>query len=168
MTRPALFVGLGSNLGDRAATLDHAAEALARVGIRVRRCSSLYETQPIGGPPQGWFLNQVIEAESDLTPEETLGACLEIETALGRTREVHYGPRTIDLDVLLYGREIREGPVLTLPHPRLHERRFVLVPLCEIAPQARHPVLGLSATEMLERCADRSEVRLHTMHALRR
>jgi len=156
---PAVFLGLGSNLGDRRAQLETAVDRLEERGVAVAARSALYLTEPVGGPPQGWFLNQVIGAAATLPPEALLDVCLGIERELGRRRTVSEGPRTLDLDLLLYGSEVRRTVELTLPHPRMHERRFVLVPLVQIAPGAVHPVLGLTAAEMLERCPDRSQVR---------
>jgi 2-amino-4-hydroxy-6-hydroxymethyldihydropteridine diphosphokinase len=112
----------------------------------------------VDAPPQGWFVNAVAAGRTSLTPEELLAACLDVERALGRERTVHHGPRTLDLDILIYGEELRDGPELALPHPHLHERRFVLVPLCELAPELRHPRLGATMRELLERCPDRSRV----------
>jgi 2-amino-4-hydroxy-6-hydroxymethyldihydropteridine diphosphokinase len=160
-----VFLGLGSNLGDREAALAGARSGLEARGVRIVSLSSLYLTEPVGGPPQDWFLNAVAEAATVLPPEEVLEACLEVEREHGRVRGPKDGPRTLDIDVLLYGDGRREGKGLTLPHPRLAERRFVLVPLAEIAPGARHPVLGLTAAEMLARCPDPSEVRLYRAQA---
>jgi 2-amino-4-hydroxy-6-hydroxymethyldihydropteridine diphosphokinase len=160
-TPPRVFLGLGSNLGEREANLERAIAGLATRGFRVKSRSSLYLTEPVGGPPQGFFLNQVVEGETRLGPEALLEACREVETVLGRERTVPLGPRTLDLDLLLYGDERRETASLTLPHPRLHLRRFVLVPLAEVAPEVRHPVLGRTAAEMLRECPDRSAVQLH-------
>jgi len=160
-SRPRVFVGLGANVGDREENLRRARRGLEARGLRITALSSLYHTEPVDAPPQEWFLNAVAGGETVLSPEALLQACLETERALGRVRDVPRGPRTIDLDLLLYGDAVRDGPGLVLPHPRLHERRFVLVPLAEIAPRARHPVLGLTAAEMLRRCPDRSQVVLH-------
>ncbi len=136
-------LSLGSNLGDRAGTLRLAVEALQRDGLRIVRRSSLYETAPVGGPQgQGPYLNAALEVETDRDPETLLALLLAIEAELGRERTVHHGPRTLDLDLLLMGDRVHASPTLTLPHPRLHERLFVLEPLAEIAPGARHPVLG--------------------------
>jgi 2-amino-4-hydroxy-6-hydroxymethyldihydropteridine diphosphokinase len=157
---PAVFIGLGSNVGDREGTLARARVLLRTRGFAEERASSLYLTEPVGGPPQDWFLNQVLGGHTALSPEILLDACLQVELALGRHRSVRNAPRTLDVDLLLYGDVAREGPGLSVPHPRLHERRFVLVPLVEIAPQAWHPGLGATAQELLQRCDDRSEVRL--------
>lgn len=158
---PAVFLGLGSNVGDREASLLRALRGLEGRGFRVSAMSSLYLTEPMDAPPQGWFLNAVAGGETALAPEALLQACLDTERELGRVRAVPRGPRTVDIDLLLYGDAVRDGPGLVLPHPRMHERRFVLVPLAEIAPGVRHPVLGLTATEMLSRCPDSSQVVLH-------
>jgi 2-amino-4-hydroxy-6-hydroxymethyldihydropteridine diphosphokinase len=161
MARPRVFLGLGSNLGDREAALERAGRLLEERGFTRRAESALYLTEPVGGPPQGWFLNAVLEGESALSPEELLAAGLDVERAMGRVRDVRHGPRTIDIDLLLYGQEQRRGPGLVLPHPRLHKRRFVLAPLAEIAPAVVHPVLGKTVLELLRLCPDSSEVRLH-------
>lgn len=155
---PAVFLGLGSNLGDRQANLERALCLLEARGFRVTGRSSLYETEPVGGPPQGWYLNAVVRGETALAPEELLAACLLTERELGRVRQAPNAPRTLDVDILLYGSEQRATPELTLPHPRLQQRLFVLVPLAELEPALRHPQLGWTAAEMRERCPDRSRV----------
>jgi 2-amino-4-hydroxy-6-hydroxymethyldihydropteridine diphosphokinase len=167
MVRPRVFLGLGSNLGDREAALERAGRLLEERGFTRRAESSLYLTEPVGGPPQGWFLNAVLEGESALSPEELLAACLDVERTMGRVRDVRHGPRTIDIDLLLYGPEQRRGPGLVLPHPRLHERRFVLTPLSEIGPTVVHPVLGKTVLELARLCPDPSEVRLHSRRETR-
>jgi 3-oxoacyl-[acyl-carrier protein] reductase len=136
-------VALGSNLGDRAANLRRAVEALQHQGVQIVRRSSLYETAPVGGPEgQGPYLNAVVEVQTEREPEALLALLQRIEAELGRQRTVYHGPRTLDLDLLLMGTCVHSSPTLTLPHPRLHERLFVLEPLAEIAPGAVHPVLG--------------------------
>jgi 2-amino-4-hydroxy-6-hydroxymethyldihydropteridine diphosphokinase len=154
-----VFLGLGSNLGDRLATLDAGVRALAEAGFHTRARSSSYETEPVGGPEQGWYLNAVVRGETGLAPRELLEACLGVEKRHGRERRVRWEARTLDVDLLLYGDLVVDEPGLHVPHPRLHERRFVLEPLVELAPDVRHPALGLSAAQLLERCPDRAAVR---------
>lgn len=157
---PAVFLGLGSNLGDREAAIDGALARLAARGVRLRARSSTWLTEPVGGPPQGLFLNAAAAVETALAPAELLAAALAVEREMGRVRVERNGPRTIDVDLLLYGDRRVEEPGLSVPHPRLHERRFVLAPLAEIAPGVVHPVLGLTIAELLDGCPDRSGVRL--------
>lgn len=128
------YLSLGANLGDREGNLTAGLERLAQAGVTVSRVSSLYETAPVGGPPQPPYLNLVAEVETDLPPRALLRLCLAIEAELGRERTEHWGPRTLDMDLLLYEGVTSDDPELTLPHPRLAERQFVLVPLAEIAP----------------------------------
>jgi 2-amino-4-hydroxy-6-hydroxymethyldihydropteridine diphosphokinase len=158
---PPVFLGLGSNLGNREAAIEGALERLAARGFRATLRSSLWLTEPVGGPPQGWFLNAVAGGETSLGPEALLQVCLATELEMGRVRRERNGPRIIDVDILLFGMERRAGPGLVLPHPRLQERRFVLAPLAEIAPGLVHPALGLTALELLSRCPDASAVRRH-------
>jgi len=154
-----VFIGLGSNLGDRAARLHEALERLGSGLVTVRRRSALYRTDPVEVTDQDEFLNQVVAAETGLDPAALVRRCLEVEREMGRVRTRDKGPRDIDLDLLLHGdaRVRQEG--VEVPHPRLHLRRFVLVPLVEIAPEVIHPVLQLSARDLLERCPDTSRVR---------
>ena len=127
------YLGLGANLGDRLANLQRAVDLLAEVsGLRVARSSRVYETEPVGGPEQPEYLNAVVEVETDLAPHDLLEACLSLETRMGRVRAEPWGPRTIDVDVLTYGDETVDEPDLVIPHPRMHERGFVLVPLAEL------------------------------------
>ncbi|HYT06075.1 MAG TPA: 2-amino-4-hydroxy-6-hydroxymethyldihydropteridine diphosphokinase [Rugosimonospora sp.] len=160
MTSKTIYISLGSNLGDRAAMLARAVDALNSAGIRVARQSSLYITEPVGAPGQAWFLNAAAEAETSLLPVQLLHALLKIERALGRRRITPHGPRTIDLDLLFYGSTVIRSRELEVPHPRLTERRFVLLPLAQIAPEFRHPTLHKSVTQLLAETPDRSEVRL--------
>ena len=156
-----VYLGIGSNLGDREAAHAHAGATLSAAGVRIAARSALYLTEPVGGPPQDWFLNAVLRGDTALSPEEVLASCLAAEETWGRVRGVRNGPRTLDVDVLFYGDVRREAPDPVLPHPRLHERRFVLVPLAEIAPDLVHPGFGLTVAELLARCPDSSEVRPH-------
>ena len=142
------YLSLGSNLGDRPANL-RAAIAQLEGGCSLRAVSALYETQPVDVPDQPWFLNCVAAIETGKTPRELLRFVLSIEAALGRFRLRDKGPRRIDIDVLLFGDRVLEEPGLTIPHPAMQERRFVLEPLVEIAPEARHPVLKKTARELL-------------------
>ncbi len=146
------YVGLGSNLGRRDRNIAAALNALESTReISVTKVSSLYETPPVGGPPgQGPYLNGVAHLKTSLSPERLLSVCIKIEALLGRTRDVKWGPRTIDLDLLAYDREIRSAPELMLPHPLMHERAFVMRPLVEIAPDWVHPVLERTSREILE------------------
>jgi 2-amino-4-hydroxy-6-hydroxymethyldihydropteridine diphosphokinase len=138
------YVGLGANLGDREATIRRAVELLGEQdGIEVLAVSTLRETDPVGVEDQPWFLNGAAAIETTLGPGELLGVLLGVERVLGRVRDgVRFGPRTIDLDLLLYGDETLDDPGLTVPHPRLHERRFALEPLAELAPGLAIPGRG--------------------------
>ena len=158
-----IYLGLGSNLGDRENNIK---EALARIKEHIGhtvKFSSVYETEPWGFNVSENFLNEVIEVETDLNPYAVLGAILKIETLLGRIRsEKQYSSRVIDIDILFYNNQIVNELHLNIPHPLLHKRMFVLVPLCEIAPELIHPVLNLSVATLLDSCKDMSLVRLHS------
>jgi 2-amino-4-hydroxy-6-hydroxymethyldihydropteridine diphosphokinase len=159
----AIYLSLGSNMGDRAQNIARAIKALGAQGVSVVRKSSLYETEPVDVRGGGWFLNCVVEAETDLMPQQLMNALLEIERSLGRQRgPVSKGlkePRSIDLDILLFGSNVVSTPELEIPHPRMAERRFVLVPLVEIASEAEHPVQKLTIADMLAETGDTSVVR---------
>ncbi len=146
-------------MGERTENLARAARELETAGLAVRRCSSVYETEPVGLRAQPWFLNQVVEAETKLFPMQLLDRVQAIETQLGRRRLVPQGPRTIDIDILLYGNFRIQSDRLVVPHPRIAERRFVLEPLSELAPALRHPTSRLSIHELLAATPDRSTVR---------
>lgn len=145
------LIALGSNLGDRAANICQAIkELVAHPQVTLIATSTLHTTEPVGGPPnQGAFLNAAIRFDTSLAPRELLDLLLAIEKKLGRSREVSWGPRTIDLDLLFYGARICDEPDLQVPHPRMHERRFVLAPAAEIAAEMTHPVLRRSIGELL-------------------
>ena len=155
------YVGMGSNLGDRAGNLLLGVRGMLRAGLRVLRLSSVYETEPVGvSDVQPAYLNMVAELGPALPPpEELLARLLKVEHDAGRRRERPAAARTLDLDLLLYGDERRDAETLTLPHPRLHLRRFVLAPLAELAPDARHPALALTCAELLAAVEDDSEVK---------
>ncbi len=146
-----VFIGLGSNQGDRFEHLSQAVQALGReAGVRMVAMAPILETQPVGGPPQGPYLNSVVEIETSLSPIALLAALKKIEQHHGRQPSpVRWAPRPLDLDLLLYDARIIDAPALTVPHPRLHERRFVLEPLVQLAPELVHPVLQQSMSALL-------------------
>jgi len=153
------FLSLGSNLGDKRDNLLRALDALKEARVKVLGASSVYHTQPVGDTTQPWFFNQVIEVDTGLSPNELLALAKKVERNLGRRRARKSGPRTIDIDILLAGDRIIVTTRLVIPHPRMAERNFVLIPLKEIAPQAVHPVLGVDVEELSCRSGDRSLVR---------
>jgi 2-amino-4-hydroxy-6-hydroxymethyldihydropteridine diphosphokinase len=154
-----IFLSLGSNVGDREANLRAAVAALEGAGVRVRRVSSLYETEPVDFLEQPWFLNCVLEGETDAPAQTLLKALRRIEARMGSRKLVAKGPRLLDVDILLYGDETVDTPDLQVPHPRMKERRFVLEPLAEIAPELQHPSWSGTVSDLLARTQDRSEVR---------
>jgi 2-amino-4-hydroxy-6-hydroxymethyldihydropteridine diphosphokinase len=161
-----VYVGLGSNLGDRAGNLLLAVRGMMEASLQVIRLSSIYETEPVETFAQPTFLNMVAELRGSTlpAPEQVMARLLRVEYALGRTRELPLGPRTIDLDLLLYKDELRSTQFLTLPHPRLHQRRFVLEPLAELCPSLAHPILHQTVSELLLARQDNSAVRRWTPH----
>lgn len=158
--RATVLLGLGSNLGDREGHLRAAVERLARRGVEVVARSSLYETEPVGFRQQPRFLNAVVKGTTLLTPMALLSVARELEREAGRRPSFRNAPRPLDVDILAYDDLVQEGPELTIPHPRLAERAFVLVPLAEVAPGWAHPILGLSAAELLAKVDGRDGVRL--------
>ncbi|MDO3377930.1 2-amino-4-hydroxy-6-hydroxymethyldihydropteridine diphosphokinase [Geoalkalibacter halelectricus] len=147
----SIFLALGANLGEREEHLRQARALLQRAeGVTILAWSPLYETDPVGGPEgQGPYLNAVLAGTTSLAPADLLRLCQEVEAACGRVREQAWGPRTLDIDLLIYGDLVLEAPDLILPHPRLHERRFVLEPLCDLAPDLIHPLLKKSMRRLL-------------------
>lgn len=156
-----IYLGFGSNIGDREAQLRAALIELEQSEVTVRRSASLYATEPRDFAEQPWFLNTVIEVRTLLEPEALLEQCLQIEKKAGRVRDQSKGPRPIDIDILLYRDRLIDQPNLIVPHPRYRERRFVLVPLAELAPDLSDPVCGLTMQQLLDMCPDDGEVRRH-------
>lgn len=158
-----VFIGFGSNVGNR---LDYCDRAVTLLNLlphsQVLAVSSLYEAEPVkdaGAPGDGWFLNGVVQIETDVTPQSLLTVCREIERSLGRDPEHRSGPRTLDLDILLYGDRVIEETHFVVPHPRLHLRRFVLEPLVELEPTLVHPTLKQTVSQLLAQLTDRHQVR---------
>ena len=156
-----IYLGLGSNIGDREGQLRAAVTALAEREVAVRRSAALYATEPRDFEDQPWFLNTVIEVRTLLEPEALLQQCLDIEKIAGRVRDRSKGPRPIDIDILFYRDRLIDQPDLIVPHPRYRERRFVLIPLAELAPDLSDPVCGLTMQQLLDLCPDTGEVRRH-------
>ena len=155
-----IFIGLGSNVGDRLAFLDSAVRELGELGrTKVVRASSVYETEPYGEKNQAEFLNMVVEIESELEPDELLEEIKHFERKLGRRQTERWGPREIDLDILYFGNTVLNGGALRIPHPEVVRRRFVLAPLNEIAPSFVDPVRGQNVSELLRACGDTCRVR---------
>jgi 2-amino-4-hydroxy-6-hydroxymethyldihydropteridine diphosphokinase len=162
--KETVFIGFGSNVGDRVDWCDRAVTLLSLLPhSRLQGVSLLYETEPVRDridPGEGWFLNGVVQLETDITPRSLLTTLQEIERALGRDDDKRSGPRTIDLDILFYGEQVIKEPGLTIPHPRLHQRRFVLMPMNELDPLWVHPTLNQSMAQLLTDAKDQSQVRL--------
>lgn len=154
-----VYISAGTNLGDRKANLKFALDSLANRAT-VSKASSYYETEPVGFLDQPWFLNQVIELKTELAAFELLSFCQHIEASRGRVRTFPNAPRILDLDILLYGNIVIDQERLIIPHPRLAERKFVLEPLVQIAPDIIHPILKKSMRSLLQDCRDSSEVRI--------
>ena len=153
-----VYLSLGSNRGDRVANLRRAVEELGKSGVKVQRVSLYYKTEPVGFGPQAWFLNCAVEASTEFMPMQLLKAVKSVERALGRRPGVNKGPRPIDIDILLYENVVVRTAVLIIPHERMNERRFVLIPLRELAPAVRHPVSRRTVTELLQDSPDLSQV----------
>ncbi len=159
MSTHTVYLSLGSNLGDRAAHIKQALARLTEKNVRIVKRSSFYETEPVEFLEQGWFLNIAAEAETELTAAEVLSEILAVEKELGRERIIKSGPRTIDIDILLFDASTIHAEALEIPHPRMTERKFVLVPMVEIAPELRHSISGLTMSELLAATKDQSQVR---------
>ncbi len=159
-----VFIGFGSNVGDRVDFCDRAVTLLSLLPhSRLQGVSLLYETEPVRDqidPGEGWFLNGVVQLETNITPRSLLSTLQEIERALDRDEDNRSGPRTIDLDILFYGEHVIKEPGLAIPHPRLHQRRFVLMPMNELDPLWVHPTLSQSMAQLLTAAKDQSQVRL--------
>lgn len=153
-----VFIGVGSNLGNRRGYYQKALDLMADLPqTAIVRCSSLYETEPIG-EAKNWYINGVVELETSLSPQHLLSRLQKIESALGRTRAKKWASRTIDLDILLFDKQVVNEERLRIPHPEMHRRRFVLLPLSELAPRFVHPLLGSTVAELLVGLADDKQV----------
>jgi 2-amino-4-hydroxy-6-hydroxymethyldihydropteridine diphosphokinase len=153
-----VYLALGSNIGDREGNLRAGIRGLTARSVAVLRCASLYSTEPKEVLDQPWFLNTVVEASTNLAPDELLRVCLDVETELGRIRNLDKGPRTLDIDIIFYANNIIRKPGLTIPHPSFSARRFVLVPLAEVAPDFIDPQSGRNIADLLNVCPDQAAV----------
>lgn len=165
-TGKQVYLSLGSNRGDRLANLQRAMEELGKAGVKVQRVSSFYKTEPVDFGPQAWFLNCAVEATTELMPRQLLRAVKSVEWTLGQRPGVNKGPRTIDIDILLYENVVVRTVDLTIPHERMSERRFVLIPLRELASAVRHPVSKRTVSELLDDTPDRSQVVRYRIESL--
>ena len=159
MAAKTIYLSLGSNIGNRDRNLRAAINAVADASVRVTQVSSFYETEPVGLREQPWFLNCVVQGETEIAPLDLLVALREIESHMGSKKLVPKGPRLIDIDILLYGDHTIDAPELQVPHPRMLDRKFVLAPLAEIAPHLKHTSWSGTAAEMLAKTIDTSVVR---------
>jgi 2-amino-4-hydroxy-6-hydroxymethyldihydropteridine diphosphokinase len=159
MSAKTVYLSLGSNIGDRRENLRAAIAALSGAGVCATRVSSFYETEPVDFLEQAWFLNCAVEGVTEVPARELLSALRGIEMRMGNKKLVAKGPRLIDMDILLYGPDTIDTPELQVPHPRMHLRRFVLVPLAEIAAEVLHPILKKNVKQILEETPDQSTVR---------
>jgi 2-amino-4-hydroxy-6-hydroxymethyldihydropteridine diphosphokinase len=156
------FIGIGANMGRPAAACREALLILAEIpGVRLLRSSPLYRTEPVGPQEQAWFINSIAEIRTDLSPRQLFSALKETESRMGRIAGTKWGPRVIDLDLLLYGQEVVQEEGLVIPHPEMHRRRFVLVPLCGLASYAIHPAFGVTIGGLLDRLTDPARVELY-------
>jgi len=156
------FLLIGGNVGNREENLEWARKLITQYGGFIEQSSCLYDTAPWGKTDQPSFLNQAVEIKTALTAEQLMQQILAMEKLMGRQRIEKYGPRIIDIDILLFNNEVYDGPSLRIPHPEMQNRRFVLVPLAEIAAKLQHPVLKKSISQLLEECPDQSEVKKYS------